>query len=146
MIKTNKLTTSKPGVIKAHTSTIVPYGYLLCDGLEVAKSLYPQLWNYIGTTYGTASNPLNIKLPDLRAEFVRGVDYGRGLDPGRMLGTNQIDTFQSHQHGYNNYSGPPSLGGSTGGGPVAVSPNVTSTDGGTETRPVNSALIFIIKV
>jgi hypothetical protein len=36
--------------------------------------------------------------PDLRGEFIRGLDSGRGVDTGRVLGTAQIDLFKSHTH------------------------------------------------
>jgi len=52
----------------------IPSGYLLCDGSEVAQGLYPQLYNTIGTTYGTGINPNTFKLPDLRGRFPLGLD------------------------------------------------------------------------
>ncbi len=36
--------------------------------------------------------------PDLRGAFVRGLDSGKGYDPGRVLGTYQADEFKSHKH------------------------------------------------
>jgi len=39
----------------------------------------------------------NFKLPDLRGEFLRGFDDGRGID-SRVYGSTQTDTFQSHVH------------------------------------------------
>lgn len=36
--------------------------------------------------------------PDLRGEFIRGLDSGRGIDAGRALGSWQIDMFKSHTH------------------------------------------------
>jgi hypothetical protein len=37
-------------------------------------------------------------LPDLRGEFVRGWDDGRGVNPGRALLTLELDAFQGHFH------------------------------------------------
>jgi phage-related tail fiber protein len=37
--------------------------------------------------------------PDLRGEFIRGLDSGRGVDTGRVLASWQIDIFKSHTHG-----------------------------------------------
>ena len=34
------------------------------------------------------------KLPDLRGEFVRGADLGRGVDPARVFGSSQLDQIQ----------------------------------------------------
>lgn len=39
-----------------------------------------------------------LKLPDFRGDVLRGWDHGRGIDPGRLLGSEQTDAFESHQH------------------------------------------------
>jgi hypothetical protein len=39
--------------------------------------------------------------PDLRGTVVRGLDSGRGLDPGRTLASFQADSFASHNHTHN---------------------------------------------
>lgn len=53
--------------------TIVPFGgsgaptmFLLCDGSEVAKATYPELYEVIGDVFGTASDATLFCLPDLR--------------------------------------------------------------------------------
>ncbi|EBQ6099578.1 phage tail protein, partial [Salmonella enterica subsp. enterica serovar Typhi] len=38
------------------------------------------------------------KLPDLRGEFIRGWDDGRGVDAGRALLRLQDDSFEAHRH------------------------------------------------
>lgn len=38
--------------------------HLLCDGREVLKSSFPELYAYIGDTEGAAGDPLKFKLPD----------------------------------------------------------------------------------
>lgn len=62
----------------------VPYGYLTCNGQSFNKASYPQL---------AAAYPDGI-LPDLRAEFIRGVDFGRGIDSGRLVMTAQGDAIR----------------------------------------------------
>ncbi|WP_407072881.1 tail fiber protein [Photorhabdus viridis] len=52
-----------------------PSGYLACNGQAFNKSLYPQL---------AAAYPSGT-LPDLRGEFIRGWDDGRGVDSGRGI-------------------------------------------------------------
>lgn len=44
-------------------STSVPPGWLLCDGSEVLKTAFPELWTLIGTTYGTGATGYFV-LPD----------------------------------------------------------------------------------
>ncbi|MGZ3272368.1 MAG: hypothetical protein ACXU8Z_01275, partial [Caulobacteraceae bacterium] len=63
-----------------------------------------------------------ITLPDLRGEFIRGIDLGRGIDAARVLGSEQLDDFKSHTHAIqvNN--------GTTGAGPKA---QTASTSPGT---------------
>ncbi|MGL4858397.1 MAG: phage tail protein [Enterobacteriaceae bacterium] len=52
-----------------------PEGWLKCNGNEFNKSLYPEL----AKAYPSG------KLPDLRGEFIRGWDDGRGVDAGREI-------------------------------------------------------------
>lgn len=69
------------GMISYYATTTAPAGWLYCDGSTLLRADYPRLFAKIGTTYGsTAGN--NFKIPDLRAEFIRGYDNTGG-------GTNQ---------------------------------------------------------
>ncbi|MCC8376768.1 DNA-packaging protein [Photorhabdus sp. HUG-39] len=61
-----------------------PIGYFTCNGSTFNKLQYPKL----------AEAYPNGRLPDLRGEFIRGWDDGRGVDPGRILLTNQSDALQ----------------------------------------------------
>jgi microcystin-dependent protein len=75
--------------------TQVPDGWLPCDGRALKSSDFPTLHERIGTTYGNGSSGMgagsgtNFNVPDLRYEFVRGLDRGRGIDPNRTNGSNQ---------------------------------------------------------
>lgn len=65
------------GAIMPYAGASAPYGYLLCDGSEVEKSKFPDLFDAIGTLYnGTTSlNGVNtFRLPDLRGRFALGKD------------------------------------------------------------------------
>ena len=68
----------------------VPSGYLECNGESVSRTTFAALFAVIGTQYG-ANNSSTVKVPDLRGEFIRGFDNGRGIDSGRTLGS-----FQDH--------------------------------------------------
>ncbi|WP_434524430.1 tail fiber protein [Photorhabdus asymbiotica] len=52
-----------------------PIGYFTCNGSAFNKSQYPKL----------AEAYPDGRLPDLRGEFIRGWDDGRGVDPSRLL-------------------------------------------------------------
>ena len=131
----------------------IPEGYLLCNGQEVSRTTYKDLFDVIGTTYGSTSGT-TFKVPDLRGEFIRGFDNGRGVDNGRVFGSSQVDMIKSHNHDvkgiFNQYN--TTLYG-VGNGTKSVLFNwsskvgVTETNigGGTETRPRNIAMNYIIK-
>lgn len=47
----------------AHNST-VPAGYLLCDGAAVSRTMYPDLFSVIGTTYGAGDGSTTFNVPN----------------------------------------------------------------------------------
>lgn len=53
-------------------NTSIPTGYLECNGDEVSKTDYPELFSVIGNSFGTPSSESKFKLPDLRNKFVQG--------------------------------------------------------------------------
>ncbi|OFW34680.1 MAG: hypothetical protein A2074_08155 [Candidatus Aquicultor primus] len=116
-----------------------PAGFLTAKGQQIMAADYPGLAAAIGKT-GT------FNLPDLRGEFLRGADDGRGVDPGRLVGSSQLDAFKAHSHSIysiNYHDGP----GGYRGGPWFGDPidKDTSTEGDVETRPRNIALLPCIK-
>ncbi|WP_052124503.1 tail fiber protein [Gallibacterium anatis] len=66
----------------------VPAGFLAMQGQAFDKVRYPIL----------AQRYPSGRLPDLRGEFIRGWDNGRGADSGRTLLSSQDDAFQDHYH------------------------------------------------
>ncbi|EPY7305805.1 tail fiber protein [Escherichia coli] len=66
-----------------------PTGWLKCNGAAFSSEMYPKL---------AKAYPTN-KLPDLRGEFIRGWDDGRGIDAGRTLLSGQDGTSFSHYGG-----------------------------------------------
>lgn len=81
------------GTIAAHPANI-PAGWLECDGAAISRTDYAGLFAEIGTIYGVGDGATTFNLPDLRGEFVRGLDNGRGVDIGRVLGGGQLDQMQ----------------------------------------------------
>ncbi|EFC8560264.1 phage tail protein [Escherichia coli] len=77
------------GVPVPWPSATPPTGWLKCNGAAFSAEEYPEL---------AKAYPTN-KLPDLRGEFIRGWDDGRGVDSGRTLLTNQEHAVISHNHG-----------------------------------------------
>ncbi|WP_072014086.1 phage tail protein [Pectobacterium odoriferum] len=68
-----------------YPSATPPSGWIKCNGQSFNKSTYPQL---------AAAYPSGV-LPDLRGEFVRGWDDGRGVDTGRGLLSAQSDAIRN---------------------------------------------------
>ena len=61
------------GTILSYSATTPPVGFLVCDGSEVSKTLYADLYGVIGDTYGTTADTSKFKLPDLRETVPVGI-------------------------------------------------------------------------
>ncbi|MDR1243616.1 MAG: phage tail protein [Endomicrobium sp.] len=85
-----------PGTIIAFGGNRIPEGYLLCDGSEVEKSKYPQLFDAIGTIYGGNASS-RFKLPDLRGMFLRGAGGSSA-----SLGQKQGDAIRNIKGSFEN--------------------------------------------
>ncbi|EJD6660434.1 tail fiber protein, partial [Enterobacter cloacae] len=70
------------GVPVPWPSATPPAGWLKCNGSSFTAAQYPRL---------ALAYPA-LKLPDLRGEFIRGWDDGRGVDAGRAILTSQNAT------------------------------------------------------
>jgi microcystin-dependent protein len=77
------------GMVATFAGNQAPTGWLKADGSIVSRTTYSKLFDYIGTLYGAGDGSTTFKLPDLRGEFIRGLDDGRGIDINRVLGTSQ---------------------------------------------------------
>ncbi|KXH83257.1 phage tail protein [Chryseobacterium kwangjuense] len=82
-----------PGSVFYRASNTVPSGYLECNGEAVSRITYASLFAVIGATYGAGDGSTTFNLPDLRGEFVRGWDHGRGIDADRNIGQWQKGSF-----------------------------------------------------
>ena len=143
------------GAVVAFPKTAVPPGFLEIDGSVKSIATYPDLFAYLGTTFNTGGEGAgNFRLPESRGEFLRGWDHGRGVDPGRVLGSYQVDEFKKHRHPQYEYD----TGNNTPipDGSFAYDLNANTTigydrtaligyAGGSETRPRNVAVMWCIK-
>ncbi|MCL6374240.1 tail fiber protein [Pectobacterium atrosepticum] len=73
------------GIPLPFPGAVAPAGWIKCNGQSFDKSRYPIL----------ASRYPSGFLPDLRGEFVRGWDDGRGADAGRALMSAQGDAIRN---------------------------------------------------
>lgn len=124
------------GAVMAFYRSTPPTGWLECNGQSAAA--YPNLVA-LGIT----------NVPDLRGEFVRGWDNGKGTDPGRTLASFQADELKSHTHTVANGATITNNIGQrysdTSGNVNSTGTQTTGATGGTETRPRNIALMYCIK-
>lgn len=125
----------------------IPAGYLIEDGADVGRVAYATLFAAIGTTYGAGDGATTFNLPDSRGEFWRGLDLGRGVDVGRVVGSNQGDMIKSHSHSVRTSLGNDGIGVRNSGedGLVYEISQAAMAFGGVETRPRNLAKIPLIK-
>ncbi|WP_369951999.1 phage tail protein [Ralstonia syzygii] len=84
----------QPGLIGHFPTPAAPPGWLKANGAVVSRSTYAGLYAIIGTTFGAGDGASTFNLPDLRGEFLRGWDDGRGVDLGRPLAGFQPGTRQ----------------------------------------------------
>ncbi|KWO48988.1 phage tail protein [Burkholderia territorii] len=89
------------GTLLPFAGSAVPPDFLLANGAAISRTAFAGLYATIGTLYGAGDGASTFNLPDTRGLALRGVDNGRGLDPGRALGSYQGDSFASHTHGVN---------------------------------------------
>lgn len=96
----------------------------------------------IHAPHGDGDGSTTFNLPDMRGEFARGWDNGRGIDSNRTFGSAQADELKAHTHAV--AGGVNAASGAAWNVPGSASGTSGST-GGTETRPRNKAKMFCIK-
>jgi len=159
------------GLIAPFAHPAPPDGWLECDGAQVSRTAYANLFAAIGTHWGEGDGVTSFHLPDLRGQFVRGWDHGRGIDSGRAFATIQDSQNKLHNHGgftavagnhSHGYSTPNFTGAAFAGGAISsVTGKIEEvrttqsggahqhqilSEGGAESRPRNVALLYAIKL
>lgn len=159
------------GAVMSFAMSSCPTGWLKANGAAVSRVTYASLFTAIGTTFGTGDGSTTFNVPELRGEFIRGLDDARGIDASRALGSAQSSQNLAHTHtgtadsaGAHTHSESGSVTSSpayNGGSPGSSGPRFGTTttgsagahthtltinsDGGTEARPRNIALLYCIK-
>ena len=80
------------GKVDFFAMSSAPSGWLKANGAAVSRTVYADLFEAIGTSWGEGDGSTTFNLPDLRGEFIRGWDDGRGVDSGRSFGSQQSAT------------------------------------------------------
>lgn len=101
----SKLQVLPAGIVSYFASSAPPpQGWLLCNGALISRTIYSDLFNAIGVTYGSGDGSTTFGIPDLRGEFLRGLDNGRGIDVDRTLGSVQGDAIRNLTGGFWTYT------------------------------------------
>jgi len=158
------------GAVMPFAMATAPAYWAICDGsthnTTEESGKYAAIYAVIGITYG-GTGATSFRLPDLRGEFVRGWDNGRGVDTSRAIGTSQTQQLQKHKHissnndcqnyaaingtgtgNYNSFCDTDGYVTNTAGASLTGDGTHTEQTAnlGTETRPRNIALNYCIKL
>jgi hypothetical protein len=154
-------------------TSAIPDGWEICNGAEISRQDYADLFEIIGTTFGSGNGSDTFNLPDFRGKFLRG-HGGSGNHVSGSIGSTQNDAFTSHDHpasstGVGNHTHSYNdrftsfflefdvargtglgQGGSrdvnTGSGGAHNHTITVENRGDNETRPINMAAVICIKV
>ena len=112
------------GVVAPFAGSSSPSGWLLCDGTAVSRTTYADLFDEIGTVYGTGDGSTTFNVPDLQGRMVVGKGTHADVDTlGESDGSALANRRPKHKH---------TVGGSiahnTGGN---VGPQAAAAGGGT---------------
>lgn len=146
--------------LTAGTTYYVIASGMTADSFRVSATPGGSAINFTGTQsgvhtaihapHGDGDGSTTFNVPDMRGEFPRGWDDGRGVDTNRAFGSAQAWQLASHAHTYYSTGTAGVQGG--GGDPITgITPGSgsTATAGGTENssenRPRNVALLWCIK-
>lgn len=72
----NNGSSEKTGTIKAFGKSAAPFGWLICDGSAISRTLYAALFDVIGETYGVGDGSTTFNIPDLSNKFLEGNGTG----------------------------------------------------------------------
>jgi phage-related tail fiber protein len=84
-----------PGTFFYFAGSTPPAGAIKSNGAAVSRTVYSDLFAAIGTRYGAGDGSTTFNVPEGRAEFIRGLDDGRGVDVARVLGSPQGDAIRN---------------------------------------------------
>lgn len=145
-------------------SIVTPDTFLEPVGALLSRADYPALWSFAQASgmlvseaawaidpgkFSTGDGSTTFRTMDVRGDFIRTLDSGRGIDAGRVLGSLQADAFKNHTHPLSQggvvisgYSGVMSANVATG---PYLQIDAIAAVGGAETRPRNTAYRKLLK-
>lgn len=129
--------------IDANTFNLQTMSNVLAGTLVNTSGSQGGVHSYQRSLWGLGDGSTTFNVPDLRGAFDRALDDSRGLDPARTIASFQLDAFKAHTHTQTTVN---NTAGFNGGGNYNFDQSgFTGSTGGTETRPMNYALMPVIK-
>lgn len=65
--------------LRMFAGSVAPSGWLMCDGSALSRNAYANLFNAIGTAFGTGDGTTTFNLPDMRGRVPVGAGQGTNL-------------------------------------------------------------------
>lgn len=93
------------GVVELFGGTVIPQGWLVCDGSSVSRTIYPALWQLIGISFGAPSDTSTFKLPDLRGRTPVGYAKSGGHSDVSTLGNSDSTALANRRPAHNHTNG-----------------------------------------
>lgn len=158
-------TTSNATQVNQNFSALVGNGNTAIATIQASLAALPSIGFPTGTVFAYFNGPTCPQgslvangqngTIDLRGVYLRGLDNGRGLDPGRTLGSFQGDTVANHSHGNLGLLGTPptnsqnvniAVSGITQIASLSTLASVTqASTGGVETRPLTFIIMWCVE-
>lgn len=98
------------GSVIPYIKAIAPENWLVCDGSAVSRTDYSELFNVIGTTFGTGDGSTTFNLPNLKGKTIVGLDSSDtdfnqiGKTLGEKTHTLTVAEMPSHNHSMGSFN------------------------------------------
>lgn len=88
------------GTVLSYAGVTVPNGYLICDGSEISRDVYSNLFATIGTVFGNGDGTTTFLIPDMRDRFLMGTgaSFSLGETGGSHEVTLEVTNLPPHTH------------------------------------------------
>ena len=115
---------TQTGTIMTWSNSTLPSGFLECDGSNVSRTTYADLFAVIGTDYGVGDGSSTFTLPDLQDKVHVGSSSGKAVastggaesvTPTGSVANHTLTTSQMPQHQHSVYPHAGYVGGGTSG-------------------------------